>query len=677
MTVRVACLLFSMMLFASIVLRTKKSFAFSLEDYEGGVQLGDWRGTLEGAYLFEDQDSKSAGSSLTLTRSRTDELASVANDGFYLIDPRLLMGSAGLNLDFFQEQDRVSHAPGLYTDGLLWGYNFNSSLFPQWPENASVFANQSQSVSDTTFGGRTQSNNSSYGLIGQLLEDSILKDHGLYYFSSRLSLREENFDETTTQLGEKYELDQQREIVDYTAEKGFETADLRFRYQFDNERDTGTSHLDFQTQEFGIDYSQDFGPTLNRTWDSNVFYYSRDGTGGLQENLFVNQTLDIHHYENLSSSSQYQFQYNNVGDLGATTYQLAQFILRHRWYANFTQMLDLAATRQTLPNGDIASYWIGGSNSYSHWLPWHGTFFLNTSGQYEFQDNSLSSSRIQVTDEPHTAPINDTPFTLNNTFVITETIVVVDTRGGSRLPCELNVDYVVLQLGNQTQLKRVPTSFVIQPGDPLQVSYTYQVPANARFSTTTKNITIGMNFPLIDWSYAYESIEQTLLSGEGAQFLQHMRSNTFSLGIHQDWTRITTRANAMYQTVDSSNVSFNMTDLSQNISYHPGWDILLSITGDETLTDYTAPIHRTRSYAFQFDGDRPLGNEGSAAIFASLRNLEDSEFPTQKELEGGLRVRFILGKLQIAPTLSWYDRTWGAVESRDLRIEIRVSRLFY
>ena len=42
--------------------------------------------------------------------------------------------------------------------------------------------------------------------------------------------------------------------------------------------------------------------------------------------------------------------------------------------------------------------------------------------------------------------MNDTPFTLNNTFVLTATIVVVDTRGGSRLPTELNVDYDVIEI---------------------------------------------------------------------------------------------------------------------------------------------------------------------------------------------------------------------------------------
>ena len=571
------------MLCAAMMLPASEIMAFSLQDYEGGFRLGEWRGSLEGGYEYENQDSNSAGTSLSLTRNRTDELGSIANDGFYLIDPRLLTGSAGLNLDLYQEQDRVSHGSGAYSDGLLWGYSFDTSLFPQSPENATFFANQSQTVSNTTFGGQTQTKSSNIGVVAQMLEDSVLKDHGIYYFSSRLSAREETFDDQTTQLGQKYELDQQREIVDYTAEKGFQTADLRFRYEFENERDSGTSHLNFQTQTIGLDYSKDFGANLNRTWDSNISYYSRTGTGGQQQYLFVNELLGIQHYENLFTSYQYQLQYNDYDGQGATTYQYGSFILNHRWYDNLSQMLNLATTQQTLADGNTSSYWIGGSNSYSHPLPWHGNFFLNTNAQYQIQDNNLSSSDIQVIDEPHTAPLNDTPFTLNNTFVIQATIVVVDTQHG-RIPCVLNVDYLVAQLGNQTQIKRAATSVVITPGDSLVVSYTYQVPASARFSTTTKDISLGVTFPWIDMSYAYDAIDQSLLSGEGAQFLEHMRSNTFSLGLHHDWTEtLQMRANATYQTVDSSNISFNMTDLSQNASYRPGWSTLLSITGDQKL----------------------------------------------------------------------------------------------
>ena len=41
-----------------------------------------------------------------------------------------------------------------------------------------------------------------------------------------------------------------------------------------------------------------------------------------------------------------------------------------------------------------------------------------------------------------------------------------------------------------------------------------------------------------------------------------------------------------------------------------------------------------------------------------------------------MRIKYIYGKLQFAPSILWYDRTWGTVSSTDLRFEIRVTRFF-
>lgn len=667
------------MLLAAITLSASNILAFSLQDYEGGVQLGQWQGSLEGGYQFEDETSSSPGSSFSLTRDRFDELMKIRNDGIYYIDPRLLTGDAGFDLDLFQEQDRYSHGPSSSFNGLLWGYNLSTTLFPQWPENATFYANQNQNVSNSTFGGRTQIDNSNIGLLAQVLEDSVLKDHGLYYFNSRLSAREETFDESTTELGQTFRIDEQREVVDYTADKGFQTADLGLRYQFDNERDTGTSKLAFQTQNIGLSYDLDFGPNLNRAWSSDVDYYSRTGSGGAQEYLSVNEMLNIAHYENLSTSYLYQLQYNNNQQQGATTYQFGLFQLQHNLFENLNETLSLGGIYQTFSGGDITAYWIGGAGGYNHALPWSGTFFLNISGQYEIQDNSLSSSQIPVTDEPHTAPSSlgtNIGFFLNNNFVLTATIVMVDNAHGGRIPTVLNVDYDVLQIGNQTEIIPLPTSLIIHPGDPLLVSYSYQVPASARFSTTTKTVNVGVTFPWIDASYSYQAIDQNLLSGVGAQYLVSQTTNTVNIGVHHDWESFAGLANAMYQTLDSTDISYTMVDFSQNVTYRPGWDTVLSLSGAESFADYTMPKLRTRNYALLFNGDRSLGGGGTMSVFASLRDLEDSRIPTQKTIETGLRIRYNLGKLQFAPSITWDKQTWGTTNSSDLLLEIRVIRLF-
>ena len=683
MTARFTCLSLFAMLCAAVMLSADEILAFSLQDYEGGVQLGTWRGSLEGGYQFEDQSSSSPTSSSGTTRNRFDEVLEIKNNGIYLIDPRLLTASAGLDLDMYQEQDRASRGSGTYSDGLLWGYSLDTTLFPQFPENLSLFANQNQNVSNTSFGGRTQNDNSSLGLLAQLNEDSdILKDHGLYYFNSRLLARTEQFNEKTTQLGQTYRLDEERDVIDYLADKGFQTADLRFRYEFDNEHDSGTNHLAFQTQNAGLNYSLIFGPDLNRSLNSDAYYYSRSGSGGDQKFLSANETLHIDHYQNLFSTYQYQLQYNDVPEQGSTTYQWGQFELAHHLFTNLSETLLLGGLYQTLSGGDIKSYWIGGSGGYNHAIPWHGNFFLNINGQYQIQENNLSSSQISVTNESHTLK-GYNPFFLNNTFVITSTIMVFDQTQGGKLTnaCVMTFtplcDYLVISIGNQTQIAPNSASPIIKAGDTLQIDYIYQVPASAKFSTTTKDVSVGVIFPWIDMSYAYDTIDQNAISGNAAQFLEHQVTNTFNLGVHHDWEVAAARADATYQTVESSTISFNLTDFTQNATYRPGWNTILSLTGNETFNDYTKPIHRSRSYSVEFNGDRSLGIAGTMSMFASLRSLEDSEIPTQKTIQAGLQMKYLFGKLQVAPSLSWYNTTWGGTSTSDLMLEIRVTRFLF
>jgi len=667
-------------LLAAIAPWAGDALAFSLQDYEGDVQLGEWKASLEGGFQFEDENSSTPPASFTLTRERYDEMVKIRNDGIYLIDPRLLTASAGVDLDLYQEQDRYSHGGSIYLDGLLWGYDASATLFPEWPENAEVFANQNQSVSNTTFGGRTRVNNENYGLLAQVLEDSFLKDHGLYYFTSMLTARTENFDERSTQLGETFRLDEQHDIVQYTAEKGFETSDLRFRYEFDNDREAGNYKLAYQTQNVGADYYLNFGPDLNRALDSDVEFYSRTGTGGAQQFLALNELLHIDHYQNLSTTYQYQFQYNDVAQFGVTAYQFGQFTLQHSLFQNVNESLLAGAIHQTQPTGEITTWWVGGEDGYTHSIPWSGMFFLDAFGEYEVEDDNLSSPNIHVTDEPHTAPPafgTNIGFFLNYTFVLAATIVVLDNAHGARTPTMLHVDYDVLQIGNQTEIVPLPTSLVIHPGDPLLVSYTYQVSSKARFSTTSANVNVGVVYPWFDLYYSYESVSQNLLSGTGGQFLEHLTSNTVGGGVFHDWEAVSARADAIYQTVDSSNTSYNSTGLGQSATYRPGWNAVLTASGAEDFIDYTVPRHRARTYVFQFVGDRPIGAGGIVSVFANLRELEDSQIPTQREIQAGMQIRYIIGKLEMDPSISWYQRTFGPTTTQDLLLQIRVIRILF
>ena len=56
--------------------------------------------------------------------------------------------------------------------------------------------------------------------------------------------------------------------------------------------------------------------------------------------------------------------------------------------------------------------------------------------------------------------------------------------------------------------------------------------------------------------------------------------------------------------------------------------------------------------------------------------LDDSLFPTEKVLEAGLRVRWRFHQLEINPSIFYYDRRRGDVDTSELRAMLQVIRRF-
>src|SRR5208337_4724845 len=103
-------------------------------------------------------------------------------------------------------------------------------------------------------------------------------------------------------------------------------------------------------------------------------------------------------------------------------------------------------------------------------------------------DQDHTQGPVTVLDEKHTAPSffgAGIGFTLADPFVVTSTIVMYDTalRTG-RVLTQLGVDYNLVQQGQLTQIVIIPTSLIIHPGDPLEVSYSYIAGPSGRYSTT-------------------------------------------------------------------------------------------------------------------------------------------------------------------------------------------------
>jgi hypothetical protein len=661
---------------AWVLMFSADAWAFSLLGLpqEANFALGEWQGSVEGGYEFEDQQVNNAGTSgLSLIRNRYDERFDVRNEGYSLIDPRLLEGSAAFSMDFYQEQDKYA-GRNASINGLLYGYDLSDTIFGQRAYTATVFSNHHEAQMSTEFAGRTDVTTSSTGLIANLRDYSFLREV-LPYFTSTLDAREVESDETTSQLGYTYKLDETRDIVTYDALKGFQTADLDFYYQYLDDRLRGTNNLAYQTSWAGLDYSLDFGPTLNRRWDSRINYLTRSGEIN-ESYVSVDEILRIEHFRNLSTVYQYLLNRIEAGSAGTTTDQTAIFTLNHQLYKNLSSVLILEGDYETLPGGRTYDYMAELGEGYTRSIPLGGTFYLDGDGLYEVTDDSISGGKVSVIDEPHIAGAHGAGFFLKNPFVVQSTIVIYDTRGGGRIPTVRGVDYDVFSVGDLTQIVVLPTSIVIASGDPLAVSYVYQTAPSARYQTTSLTATTGVNFRWIDGSYQHQVIRESLLSGQAAQaFLYDATSDTAKVAVHKEWERIGARASALYEDYNSSMLSFRLQSYGGHVFIRARWRTTFTADANEILTDYTSP-NRSRTSTDQFqltlDHYTEAGNRWSA--YGRMLQMQDSFFPTETELDAGLQGYWTYGKFQVVPIASWINVKWGAVKTNDLRFQLRITR---
>lgn len=639
--------------------------------------FGAWGGEVELGYERERQETRAPGSpDIEVDRTRYNERLGIRNNGFYLLDPRLVTGNLGFTVDFVQEQTRLD-GQETTQDGKLTGYAFDTGFFLAMPYSASLFANRNQNLINHEFGGRSEITYENHGASFRLREDGFLKDAGIPYFSSIVGVRQERTREGATVLGNRFQRDEQRNAVSLEANKGFETADLGLHLEATDVEDRARPGSAFETRTTSLTYSLDFGPTLNRRWDSRVYYFDRTN-GGRNTFVTLDERLRLDHHENLTTDYRYLLARIEVPS-GETATHTGTVHAQQRLYRDLTTDYTLQGQRQELPDGERTQYAGQLDLNYQRTFRPERRVYARLGGRHQIDDNDLATSRIDVVDEPHAAPSPlgaGAGFTLANPFVIASTIVVVDARGGGRLPTTLGIDYDVVVEGDLTKIVPLPTSPVIQAGDPLLVSYAFQVAPNIRFSTASWWLGGGIDFRWIAVSVLHEQSDQTLLSGQDERFLEDRRTDTAQFELRGDWGRTQARANAAYQAFDSTRLEYTRLQYGEFLYYRPRFDLVLGLAAEQSFTDFALPVRasETRSVRATLDWFAPRG--WYITVFAGTRTFEDSELPTETVHEAGARGRRIYGKLEVAPAITWSDRRRGEVEITDTRFDLRAIRRF-
>ena len=641
------------------------------------VGLGDWSGTLGLSGNAGSQSTTSEGGDASAFSSRLlRESISVANRGFYAVDPLLFTGNMGLQLNFNQDNSRNAESAAA-NRGRVVGYFFDATFLAEMPYTANLFANRNQNQSVPSFGGRTDGVSEKSGATFSLREYSALIDWGLPWVSANFGLSREHTAETTTSFNRSFRRDETRGSVDFDAHKGFQTADLDFRYRLDDLRNRAFTTGTFRSHSANLNYSLDFGPTGNRRFDSTAYYLRRDGA--TQFTTFgATERLHIDHYRNLSTDYRYSLNRQDTSG-GNTTAQNGSFSVSHDYYQTLATTAQASGSRINLASGSTSTFGGQLTQSYHHSLPGGGNVRTGWSGGYRRTANTLGVSKIDVADEPHNAP---TPLgagaglVLGHGFVVTTGIVVVDTRGGARLPTTAGVDYAVTIEGNRTRIEPLAGSAVIQPGDPLAVSYTYQVDPSLTYQTKSLGFDAGVDYGWIAIIMRHQQSDNTLLSAGDSRFLVDSRTDNAQLDLRGAFKGVSALANASIENHRTKLVAYDRRGLGLQLTWRPWSNLNLTLNLNAIDTQYTLPLRESSLRSAHAALDWYSAGGWTNTAFADVRGYRESGLPTETVRKGGVRTRINYARLTFSTGAAFSEWVRGGTRSKDKQFDISIVRQF-
>lgn len=655
-------------------------FFFAAAASAQGFRLGRWEGSLESRTEYDHQDSRTAGAAgFTTDDFLTSERLSLRNVDAYIFDPRLVTFTLGGTFGLFQEHFSFDGADATRS-GTLWGYEAYAGILSEQPYALSLYANRNQDVSSLIFGGRTE---------------TIYENRGGTFFAKRLyipsslSFRQETLSQETNTGATVARQDQTRNTVTYQGDRGWEDSEGSLRYEFTDLSDHVFPDLSYQSNDVSLYYSIDFDPELTQRSDSNVRFFKRSGLGDLTT-LSVDENLRVDYTDRLRANYRY-FLLRTETPGGATTVNTGQFTLRHRLYESLTTNFLLAATGQTLPNGKKYTHRGRLDLAYTKRIPWDGRLNVGLTGEMRYDDNRFNVPETFVPQETHTAtsPLA-LAISLGNPFVDVGTIVVTKTAVGPLpagcvappappTPLVLGRDYTVRSLGDLTEIVPVPCAGLIpgiNPGDTIAVDYRFAVPTSLAYITPSFTANISADYRWIRPYFSLERTNQDLVSGRDGRFLDNVRSDTVGTELRYNAQGIRASLLGEGKTYTSRRVAYDSARSGQFLGIDILPELTLTLNADEAWFQYSQPRKQTRTLSGRASVTYLFGATVYAEAFARLLVLKDTQVPTERTAEAGLRVRWTFRKLEIDPTLQFIDRRRGETDTKDFRAILRVIRRF-
>ena len=645
------------------------------------LRLGNWEGNL--GFSYSGTQTEYSNGFQKTTSGLTTEYMSIRNQNFSIFDPRLMVGSLGVTFGLEQQQTTTGEQ-SQSQHGDLKGYAFNATLLGEKPIYARMWATRVEGYTTLPFVGTQNSVESSFGGAINLLQTSFLRDlEILPYFDARLEayqlhvLQEFNYGSTSSSF------DQTQNVVSLNAHNGTDTSDLSGSLQY----------VDFLYPTFpqgayhsiggNMYYSGDYGADLGSTWTSAIAYNDRTGELPL-ETFDIAETLTVHHNTDVQSNYQYNL-FQQSGNGFNTVNQNATAGL----FANVWRHLQVTANASAVYNSYSLGTVEGASGSlgldYTRNLPGNGQVGVNLQGTYNWFSDNLTTGDVSIVEESYSAPPTlgvGSGIPLNNTFVVGSSIVVVDTRGGARLPTAVNVDYTVVADGDKTRILVLPTSHVIQPNDPLAISYTYALPAQATYRSSTESVTLSLDYGWFGLTYNHTQTQSPPLTQAGVQFVGDSTSDSLlgALRWNTDVLNLGFTANGIR--FDAATLAYDTQSYTAGVSWAPSWLFGLNGSGGWSRTNYSLPIPRTSGVSTAridlnfYPMDGWINDTATMTVFAYRNRTVDSLLPTQTLTAAGANFNYTLGKLTFLASGQYGQFQNGASTVKSTQFNLSLNRRF-
>jgi hypothetical protein len=648
------------------------------------LRLGSWEGSVGFTYGGTRQEFGGSGTaSPASTTQIATQYVNVRNQGFSILDPRLITGNIGVTLGLDQVKQQSGDI-GQTQRGTLDGYAFDATFFGQKALNAKVWADREQGYSTLSFGGNTKTTISSAGAALNLFQSSWLRDAEILpFFDATLQAFQQHTLQQYDFGGVTSADDQIRNVVRFDANNGTETSDLHLHLEYvDFQYPTFTTGS-YQSHGASVFYSGDFGANLDMTWNSVIGYDDRVGDIPLQT-ATISQSLDVFHNSDLRSTYAYNLYQQDSNGLNIVNQNASANVVYTLW-RNLTMTASAIGASNRYPNGTVRGATGSVGIDYSRVLPCGGQVFGSAQGSYAHVSDNLATGEVPVIDQAYSAPpafgVGD-GFALNNPFVLADSIVVVVTRGGARIPTTVNVDYTVTTRGNQTRILVLPTSIVIQPNDPLAISYLYQLPTQASYNTSSQSGTVGADLGWIGLTYNHTQTQAPQVTSGSVTFAGNSTTDTVTGALRGNWNVLTAGLNGVFLNYDSSTLAHKDKTVSAALGYQPFYVFGVNVSVGWSQADYSIPVHRSGNTNGRIDLNffaPPLltGYDVLTATVFALRNkLTDSQIPTQTLNQFGGTLNYTLGKLTLAANARYGDFTIGTGTTKGTQFNLSINRRF-